>query len=89
MPPKKVEKGPSKKVADKAKAKVIEDKTFGLKNKNKSKKVEKFIKGVHQQVKGTTKKAETDKFLEKQQKEDLKEKEKMEASLFKSCNTTS
>lgn len=35
MPPK---AGPSKKVVDKASAKIVEDKTFGLKNKNKSKK---------------------------------------------------
>jgi len=31
---------PSKKTEDKIKAKVIEDKTFGLKNKNTSKKVQ-------------------------------------------------
>jgi hypothetical protein len=31
--------GPSKKTVQKAKEKVVEDKTFGLKNKNKSAKV--------------------------------------------------
>lgn len=31
--------------------KVIEDRTFGLKNKNKSKTVQKFIKGVEVTVK--------------------------------------
>jgi hypothetical protein len=31
--------GPSKKTEAKAKAKIVEDKTFGLKNKNKSAKV--------------------------------------------------
>ena len=36
MPPKK-DKGPSNKTLKKEKEKVIEDKTFGLKNKNKSK----------------------------------------------------
>lgn len=30
---------PSKKTVEKAKAKIVEDKTFGLKNKNKSKTV--------------------------------------------------
>lgn len=33
-------KGESKKTADKKKAKVVEDLTFGLKNKNKSKVVQ-------------------------------------------------
>lgn len=41
MPPK-----VSKKTEQKAKAKVIEDKTFGLKNKNKSKAVQKYIQAV-------------------------------------------
>ena len=50
MPPKKAEKGPSKKTEQKAKAKVVEDKTFGLKNKNKSKQVQKYIKEVSNQV---------------------------------------
>lgn len=44
MPPK--DKGPSKKTEQKAKAKVVEDLTFGLKNKNKSAKVQQYIKGV-------------------------------------------
>jgi hypothetical protein len=30
------DKGPSKKTEQKQKAKIVEDKTFGLKNKNKS-----------------------------------------------------
>ena len=37
----KKEKGPSKKTEMKKKEKLIEDKTFGLKNKNKSMKVQK------------------------------------------------
>lgn len=40
MGPKK-DQGPSKKTEMKKKEKVIEDKTFGLKNKNKSKAVQK------------------------------------------------
>lgn len=47
MPP----KGASKKTETKAKAKIIEDKTFGLKNKNKSAKVGQYIKQVESQVK--------------------------------------
>lgn len=46
MPPKTA----SKKSVEKEKQKIIEDKTFGLKNKNKSKKVEKYIKSVQSQV---------------------------------------
>lgn len=57
MPPKNA--GPSKKTEQKAKAKIIEDKTFGLKNKNKSAKVNQYIKTLEAQVKnmGNTKKA--------------------------------
>jgi hypothetical protein len=42
MPPKKAggkDKGPGKKAENKEKTKILEDKTFGLKNKNKSKAV--------------------------------------------------
>lgn len=45
MPPK-----PSKKAVDKQKQKVIEDKTFGLKNKNKSAKVQKYVQNVTKTV---------------------------------------
>jgi len=37
--PKKVDKGPGKKAEQKAKSQILDDKTFGLKNKNKSKAV--------------------------------------------------
>lgn len=49
MPPKK--DGPSKKTEKKKQDKVVDDLTFGLKNKNKSKVVQKFIKGVANTVK--------------------------------------
>ncbi len=49
MPPK---QQASKKAVDKQKQKIIEDKTFGLKNKNKSKKVAQYVSGVENQVKG-------------------------------------
>ncbi|KAK3781615.1 hypothetical protein RRG08_029279 [Elysia crispata] len=49
MPPKKKAAEPSKKTEQKKKEKIIEDKTFGLKNK-KGTKQQKFIKNVTQQV---------------------------------------
>ncbi|XP_030832320.1 zinc finger CCCH domain-containing protein 15 [Strongylocentrotus purpuratus] len=50
MPPKKAAAGPSKKNVEKKKDKVIEDKTFGLKNK-KGNKQQRFINTVTAQVK--------------------------------------
>jgi hypothetical protein len=50
MPPKKAQPGPSKKTEMKKKEKVIEDKTFGLKNK-KGAKMQKFVQQVEKQVK--------------------------------------
>merc|ERR1712117_512117 len=50
MPPKKAANAPSKKTEQKKKEKVIEDKTFGLKNKKGSKQ-QKFIAQVEKQVK--------------------------------------
>lgn len=41
----------SKKAQKEKQAKAIEDKTFGLKNKNKSKKVQQFINRVEKSVK--------------------------------------
>ena len=51
MGPKKA--GASKKTVEKKKEKQIEDKTFGLKNKNKSKAVQNYIQQVSHQVKGS------------------------------------
>ena len=60
MPPKNKQKGPSNKTLEKEKKKVVEDKTFGLKNKNKSKVVQQHIKQVTTQVMdGGTKKVST------------------------------
>lgn len=47
MPPKKGQ--PSKSELAK-KQKIVEDKTFGLKNKNKSKNVQKYVQSLHQAV---------------------------------------
>jgi hypothetical protein len=41
---------PPKAKLDKQKQKLVEDKTFGLKNKNKSAKVNKYVQQVQQQV---------------------------------------
>lgn len=50
MPPKKAPQQPSKKADAKKKDKIIEDKTFGLKNK-KGAKQQRFIQQVEKQVK--------------------------------------
>lgn len=51
MPPKKkAGDGGSKKTVQKKKQQVVEDKTFGLKNKNKSKKVQQQIKSIEKNV---------------------------------------
>eukprot|EP00366_Plasmodium_knowlesi_P005023 XP_002262521.1 [Plasmodium knowlesi strain H] len=66
MPPKKE----NTKKLEKEKQKIVEDKTFGLKNKNKSKSVQRYIKGVQQQVFQTKKKPD-------EKKKEEKEKEKL------------
>lgn len=48
MPPK--DSGASNKTLNKKKEKVVEDLTFGLKNKNKSKVVQKYVKEVTDKV---------------------------------------
>jgi heterodisulfide reductase subunit A-like polyferredoxin len=45
MPPKKGQDAAAAKAAAAKKAKALEDKTFGLKNKNKSAKVQKCVSG--------------------------------------------
>lgn len=49
MPPKN-QQAPSSKTIKKEKERIIEDKTFGLKNKNKSKKVQEYIQKVEKHV---------------------------------------
>lgn len=70
MPPKKAPAGPSKKTEQKKKEKVIEDKTFGLKNK-KGAKQQKFIQQVEKQVKssGPPRKRDEDPKVKKEEKE--------------------
>ncbi|XP_014231950.1 zinc finger CCCH domain-containing protein 15 homolog [Trichogramma pretiosum] len=86
MPPKKSSAAPSKKTEQKKKEKVIEDKTFGIKNK-KGAKQQKFIQQVEKQVKSGglhPRKPEDAKKLEKEKK--LKEQQEL-ALIFKPVQT--
>jgi len=82
MPPKNASKGgnaTSKKTENKKKEKVIEDKTFGLKNK-KGAKQQRFIQQVQVQVKNSGLNKDQKK-LEKEREEQKKEKEKKKLEL--------
>ncbi|KAJ2750163.1 Translation machinery-associated protein 46, partial [Coemansia nantahalensis] len=87
MPPKKQAQG-SKKTEDKQKKKVIEDKTFGLKNKNKSAKVAKYVQQVEKQVMDSgNRKAQKDaadrKAAQAEKRETERKKQEELAELFK------
>jgi hypothetical protein len=62
--------GPKQKTIDKQKDKIFKDSTFGIKNKNKSKTVQKEIKGMEINMKGITK--------EQKKEQEEKEKRKLE-----------
>lgn len=82
MPPK--AQASSKKAEAKVKQKILEDKTFGLKNKNKSAKVNKYIQTLEQQIKGGGRRkpeAEAETLKEKKKAEEAKKAEL--AALFK------
>jgi len=85
MPPKKADKGPSKKNEQKKKEKIIEDKTFGLKNK-KGNKNQKFIAQVQKQVTSggdpDRRKDEERRMAEKKAKEEAKKREEEEKRLL-------
>lgn len=73
--------------ADKVKAKIVEDKTFGLKNKNKSKRVQQYVKAVeiNASIAGKTReqlKQEEAKRKLKEQAKDLKAAAAEEAKLL-------
>ena len=81
----------SKKTQKKQQEKIIEDRTFGLKNKNKSSKVQKFVKSVAQKVKGVMGKGgeqglKDKEYKERLEKKKLQEKEELLNSLFNSVN---
>ncbi|PWA78243.1 zinc finger C-x8-C-x5-C-x3-H type family protein [Artemisia annua] len=62
------------------KQKIVEDKTFGLKNKNKSKNVQKYVQSLHQNVQP---KPDPSKLAAKKRKEEEKAREKELNDLFK------
>jgi hypothetical protein len=76
MAPKKPANKESKKTVEKKKEKIVEDKTFGLKNK-KGAKTQKFIQQVQKQVKGNLKQNEPPKVSKKEEKK--KELEELNA----------
>ena len=90
MGPKKGGDAPSKKTEAKKQDKIIEDKTFGLKNKNKSKVVQSYIKGVENTVKlkgQSAQQKEREEYEEKALKKKLKEEEAFLNSLTKTVKT--
>lgn len=88
MPPKKKGgAGPSKKSVEKQKDKTLEDKTFGLKNKKKSKNVQKYIQEVTKQVKGANTRADRMKDQEAKRKKDAKAEQENLKSLFAAAIT--
>ncbi len=76
MPPKNAKEKISKKTEQKKKNQLIEDKTFGLKNKNKSKKVQQYVHSVTSNVMNSGDKKQ--RMLEEQRK-----KQKAEAKVRK------
>ncbi|KAF2892767.1 hypothetical protein ILUMI_13402 [Ignelater luminosus] len=87
MPPKPKPAASSKKTEQKKKEKVIEDKTFGLKNK-KGAKQQKFIQQVEKQVKSGGQHPQADGSTKKKEEKEKKMKEQKElAMLFKPVQT--
>lgn len=79
MPPKKAPPP----VSQKQKQKIVEDKTFGLKNKNKSKKVNEYVQAVQKQVNNPTgRRKEEDPKLKAQKKKEEEEARKAELALL-------
>lgn len=86
MPPKK-QQGPSKKNEQKRKDKIVEDKTFGLKNKNKSSKVAKYVQEVEKQVKGANTRADRLQYEAAQRAKKAKEEADALKNLFTAAIT--
>ncbi|EER33344.1 hypothetical protein CTRG_02162 [Candida tropicalis MYA-3404] len=83
MPPKKKGNQPSDKAKAKSKAKSAEDKTFGLKNKNKSKKVQQHINQIKASVDGgLAKKKEAEAKRKAEEKKAQEEAKREAAALF-------
>eukprot|EP01053_Blabericola_migrator_P001811 Blabericola_migrator_1__1810@NODE_1490_length_4432_cov_90_837801_g569_i3_p2_GENE_NODE_1490_length_4432_cov_90_837801_g569_i3NODE_1490_length_4432_cov_90_837801_g569_i3_p2_ORF_typecomplete_len370_score125_48DFRP_C/PF16543_5/1_8e04DFRP_C/PF16543_5/1_8e04DFRP_C/PF16543_5/8_9e23DFRP_C/PF16543_5/4_3e03zfCCCH_2/PF14608_6/0_0002zf_CCCH_4/PF18345_1/2_4e02zf_CCCH_4/PF18345_1/0_21zfCCCH_4/PF18044_1/0_29zfCCCH/PF00642_24/1_4zfCCCH_3/PF15663_5/2_6e03zfCCCH_3/PF15663_5/1_4e03zfCCCH_3/PF15663_5/0_37_NODE_1490 len=82
MPPKPAKQDRAQqKAEEKRKAKIAEDKTFGLKNKNKSKTVQKYIKSVQQQVVHGKVKSEQQLAQEEHEKKEQKKQQRQAALL--------
>ncbi|CAI5465951.1 unnamed protein product [Closterium sp. Yama58-4] len=83
MPPKKDAKQSKADLAKKQK--IVEDKTFGLKNKNKSNKVQKYVQSMQQSVQATARKqaAEDPTVARKKKKEEEAKREKELNELFR------
>ncbi len=82
--------GASKKTVDKAKAKIIEDKTFGLKNKNRSAKVQAFVHAVSCNVRSGNpdeRKHQAELEAKKKAKEEKRAFEEEMQKLFKSVDS--
>lgn len=62
--------------------KIAEDRTFGMKNKNKSKQVQNVVKGIMAQQKGGYEKLKAEIFDEKKTKEALAEERRLMAEVF-------
>lgn len=80
MPAKKKVDKASKKTEQKKKSQAIEDRTFGLKNKNKSKKVQQYVQSVKNSVLNTGDKRQ-------RQLEDQRKKQKAEAKARKKAES--
>lgn len=78
MPPK---NAPNKKTVEKAKQKVVEDKTFGMKNK-KGAKAQKFIQQVQKQVSQPTRRDQLSANEDRQKKKEEEAKKKEELSML-------
>mmetsp|Transcript_3255 Transcript_3255/g.3588 ORF Transcript_3255/g.3588 Transcript_3255/m.3588 type:complete len:227 (+) Transcript_3255:27-707(+) len=79
----------SKKAQDKAKAKIIEDRTFGLKNKNRSAKVQAFVQSVSKSVKQGNpdqRKKEAENEQKRKEKEAKRAFEEEMSKLFKNAD---
>lgn len=75
-------KAPVDKAAQAQKTKIAEDKTFGMKNKNKSKVVQKYIKSIHQNATGACNRNEQAERKEKADGAEAAKKKALMASLF-------
>lgn len=77
MPPKGADKAKQKE-----KERIAVDKTFGMKNKNKSKVVQKYIKSITNNATGTSGKSESQAYKEKEEKKANLQQAALMASLF-------